>query len=110
MKVINIPKLGVVIWDKSLDYSKLLKQVIDLEANEKIFEKLVESKNTMISQLSSTISNIEANNTDLHNKSVKLHEDNQKLYLKLKQAEKEIKLFWLGLVCIFVGNLTINFI
>lgn len=78
MKVINIPKLGTVIWDKSLAYPKLLKQIVDLET-------LVESKNTMISQLSSTISNREVNNTDLHNKNTKLYEDNLKLYSQIKR-------------------------
>jgi hypothetical protein len=89
MKVINISKLGTVIWDKSLDYPKLLKQVVDLET-------LVESKNTMISQLSSTISNREANNTDLHNKNTKLYEDNQNLYSQIKR--KTNAFYCLGLV------------
>lgn len=98
MKVINIPKLGTVIWDKTLDYPKLLKQVVDLET-------LVESKNTMISQLSSTISNREANNTDLQTKNAKLYEDNCRLHSKIRSLEKISYLYLAAFLISFTTNL-----
>ena len=98
MKVINIPKLGVVIWDKSLDYTNLLKQAVDLET-------LVESKNIMISQLSSTISNREANNTDLHNKNTKLYEDNCKLHSKIRSLKKNTYFYLAAFLISSITNL-----
>lgn len=98
MKVINIPKLGTVIWDKSLDYPKLLKQVIDLETK-------VESQDALISQLSSTISNRESNNIDLHNKNTGLYNDITKLHFKVNSLKKNLSFILASLLVSFITNL-----
>lgn len=103
MKVINIPKLGTVIWDNALEYPKLLKQIVELEST-------IESKNNRISGLFSTLSTRETNNIDLHNKNIILYENNKKLNSQLMLAKAEIKLLWLVLMGVFILNLIVNIV
>lgn len=108
MNVINIPKLGTVIWDKSLDYSKLLKQIVDLEnqvswlnqVHEEREKTLLSHKDRIIRQ-SNELKQEKATNKELF-------EYNEKLHHQLTKLKKETVYHWLGLVFICLVSITIN--
>jgi len=76
MKVINIPILGTVIWDKALDYPKLLKQIVELKS-EVAWLKQVHTEREQKDL--SLLKNREDTNLELHNKNTELYEDISKI-------------------------------
>ena len=89
MKVINIPKLGTVIWDKTLDYPKLLKQITTYETHN---EELYDSQQSLLA----CNARLKRNLSDSETVNKQLYEDNQKLHSQIKR--KTNAFYCLGLV------------
>ena len=101
MKVISIPVLGSFV--KYSDYENTVKTLQNVTTyNEELYKR---EQEVLLS-----LKYKEAFNLELQIKNIELYEDNAKLHSQLKQSKKEIELFWLGLFCIFIGNLIINFV
>ena len=101
MKVINIPVLGSFVKYSDYENQSKILQVVS-NNNEELYKREQELKSSLLHK--------EACNSELQTKNTKLYEDNTKLHLRLKQAKKEINLFWLWLVGFFLVNIAINFI
>lgn len=120
MKAINIPKLGTVIWDKSLDYPKLLKQIVDLETKVESLNHVNKNNKLMYEREQGALLRVQQlldTNTDLgkdlfHEKgaNAQLYRDNRKLCLQLEKDKKEFFFIYLGMLGVCIVNLVINFI
>lgn len=111
MKTINIPNLGTVIWDKSLDYPKLLKQIVDLETKIESLNHVSKNNELMYEREQRALSLLktkENTNLELHTKNTKLFEDNKNLHYQLTKLKKENVYHWIGLVFIGLVSITTN--